>query len=401
MSNALRLAVCLAFLLALLGCQRESAAPRAIAPSANRLGVHLLLDDGRNQWPEAEWPAHMAQARALVGRGGYVVQLVRLDDLDVTRWQLFLDLCETYELRPIVRLATTFDQERGWWTAPPPDGNGGYGGVGQLYADFLAALRWPTEERLVVVGNEPNRGGEWGGVPDPAGYANFLIDTATALHEADPAFRVLNAGFDLYAPHTNGEPFVDGLVYMDAESFMDGMVVSRPGVFGYLDGWASHPYPLGPFVQPPGAQTFQFDYLNGATNLNHGVVPAGITNRGINGYEWELAKLSTYGVDDLPVFITETGWRHSETVDSDALDNHPAGLPTAAEVTGYLDLALYGNGQNEPTMGWTPWLADERVYGVAYFALAGLPAEWGHTNLLELDPAGNILAPYVLFPNPP
>lgn len=339
----------------------------------------------------------MVEAAHFVGEGGYVVQLIRLDDLDMARWQHFFDLCATYQLTPIIRLATAFDQENGWWVAPPADSNGHYREVARQYAEFLNALAWPTDERLVVVGNEPNRGGEWSGVPDPAGYATFLIDTANALHEADPAFRVLSAGFDLYAPDTNAQPFIDGMVYMDAERFMDEMETSRPGVFTHLDGWASHPYPLGPFAQPPWEQTYQIDRLNGGVNDETMIVPAGIHNRGINGYEWELAKLATYGITDLPVFITETGWRHQESSNDNALDNHPANLPIVEQVSTYLDLALHGNAGRYPAYpetGWTPWLEDERVYAVAYFAFNGLPAEWGHTNLLELDPAGDIIRSY-------
>ena len=90
----------------------------------NKLGVHLLLDDGRNVWPADVWPTHLEYARQAVGEWGYVTQLVRLDDLDLARWQVFMDLCAEYHLTPILRLATTYDQEADWWTVPPRDGDG-------------------------------------------------------------------------------------------------------------------------------------------------------------------------------------------------------------------------------------------------------------------------------------
>ena len=116
----------------------------------------------------------------------------------------------------------------------------------------------------------------------------------------------------------------------------------------------------------------------------------------MNGYEWEIWKLSKYGVRDLPVIITETGWRHAETVDEQSLD---AGeYPTVEEVTSYLDLLLFGNVNqrvaNVPTGGWTGLLLDERVIGVIPFALNGTPNEWGHTNWLEMSPEGEILGEY-------
>jgi hypothetical protein len=193
------------------------------------------------------------------------------------------------------------------------------------------------------VGNEPNHGGEWGGRPDPVAYARFLIEVADALHAADPQAHVLNAGFDAYTPHTGSQPFVDGQYYIDEETFLDQMIAAYPDVFTRLDGWASHAYPMGPFSEGPWQQSYGVDWLNDATNPHHVEPPPGIYNRGVNGYEWELFKLSTYGVTPLPVFITETGWRHAETTDPTSPDNGRP-LPNAGTVARFVDLALRGNG---------------------------------------------------------
>lgn len=351
-------------------------------PPPNKLGLHTLFDDGRNQWPVELWEEHLRYVPMLAGEGSYVLQLVRLDDLDPGRWQHFLDLCAQYRLKPILRLATTFNQDKGWWEAPPAD----YAQVAQQYATFLSQLEWPAGPHPIIVGNEPNHGGEWGGVPDPAGYARFLIATAQAIHASDPQALVLNAGLDPYAPNTNGRPFADGQIYLDEESFLDQMLAAYPHVLQHLDGWASHAYPLGPFTAPPWEQTFQVDWLNGASNPHFMPPPAWIDNRGINGYEWELLKLASYGQDLLPVFITETGWRH------------PAGTqfthyPTLPTITTYLDLALYGNNNrypDAPAGGWTPLVSDNRVEAIIFFALNGNPTEWSHTNWLALDPQGHI-----------
>ena len=180
--------------------------PTAAAPP-NKLGVHLLLDDGRDAWPVDVWPAHVAYARQAAGEWGYVTQLVWMDDLDPAHWQLFMDLCAEHHLTPIVRLATVYDRKADWWVEPPRDSDGTYRTIASRYADFIAALRWPTDVHYVVVGNEPNHGVEWGGRPDPAAYARFLIDVANALHAADANAHVLNAGFDPYAgPALPGKP---------------------------------------------------------------------------------------------------------------------------------------------------------------------------------------------------
>jgi len=390
------LAVGLAVLLAGCSARQEPAGPRAVPTPANKLGVHLLLDDGRTHWPADRWAEHMAYAREIVGPGGYVVQLVRSDDLDPAKWQVFMDLCAELGLTPVLRLATVYNRAAEQWEAPPEDRNGHYQGAARAYAEFISALVWPGELHLIIVGNEPNHGSEWGGLPDPAGYARYLIDSADALHAADPGARVLNAALDLYAPHTNNLPFIDGALYMDAESFMDGMYAAQPDVFTRIDVWNSHAYPRGPFSAPPWDQAYGFNLLNGATATAALDPPVGAANQGINGYRWELAKLASYGIRGLPVLISETGWRHSESMDPQALDGGP-GLPDTAALAGYIDLALRGNGGRYPDLpeeGWTPWLEDPDVIGVVFFALDGSPAEWGHSNWLALDRDGEIEGVY-------
>ena len=373
----------LGILLLMTACVGDSSTSELVELGPNKLGVHLLLDDGRFQWPLSAWETHLQYAAQAVGPWGYVTQLVRLDDLNVAKWQQFMDLCAAQELTPILRLATTFDQEAGWWVAPALDENGrSFQTVAEQYSGFVAALDWPTAQHFVIVGNEPNHGDEWGGRPDPAAYAQFLLDTAVALHTADPQSVVLNAGLDPYTPHTGSQPFVNGLWYIDSGTFLAEMVAAQPAVLTVLDGWASHPYPQGPFAAPPWVQSYQVDWLNDVTNPAHLTPPDAIFNRGINGYAWELWWLEQHGVVDLPVFITETGWRHSD----------PA-YPDASLANDYLNLALRGNNgrfPHYPETGWTPWLADPRVVAVTPFALDGNPAEWWHTNWLEMESDGRI-----------
>ena len=377
----------IAFCGGLLGCTPQATRPpssfprRTVTVRENKRGVHLLLADTYADWPQSTWREHLQYARDAVGEGGLVVQLIRLDDLEVDRWQLFMDLCAELGLTPMIRLATTPDPTIDGWNAPPQDRNGGYRSVAQQYAQFLTELQWPTDEHFVIVGNEPNHGNEWGGVPNPSEYARFLIDVADALHQSDPHAIVLNAGLDTFSPHSNGQPIGGGPPMIDAESFLDGMIAAQPHFFTYLDAWASHPYPLGAFIEPPENQQFQVDYLNGATNSNAIVPPDGVFNRGVNGYTWELFKLASYGVEELPVFITETGWRHSE-----------GGWISAEIAAQHLQDALC-----KQTDAFQAWQYDERVVAVVPFAFDGDPDRWSHSNWLLFNADKEIIGVTPLF----
>ena len=365
----------------------------------HKYGIHLLLDDGRNHWLPEVWPQHLQAARHFTGEGGYVVQLIRLDDLDVERWQYFMDLCAEQHLIPIIRLAGEFDHVNKWWIAPPKDAGGeAYTEIAARIRDFLAALRWPAEPRYAIVGNEPNRGDEWSNEPDPAEYARYLLDVGEALHAI--GVQVLAPALDLYAPHSNGQP-IGPYRYIDAESFLDGMAAAEPRAFDLIDIWASHAYPLDPFRFDPSRQIFQIDYAHGATNPDHVDPPQGIYNRGVNSYRWELWRASQIAglqATEMPVFITETGWRHGPTQDPDARDSVHAEISIDTQ-SAYLDLAFNGNKGRYPGLpesGWTPWNDDPQVVGVVLFALGGYPKDWGHTNWVLLDGNGQVTGTYDL-----
>ena len=63
--------------------------------------------------------------------------------------------------------------------------------------------------------------------------------------------RALNAGLDMYSPHTGSGPAPDGFFYVDADAFIDGMFRAHPEAFAEIDVWSSHSYPMGPFAAPP------------------------------------------------------------------------------------------------------------------------------------------------------
>src|SRR5687767_3847177 len=66
-------------LLMLIGAwvARRTASPFAL--DYNKLGVHLMLDDGRNAWSIEIWDEHLAAAAEIASSGGIAVQVIRAD----------------------------------------------------------------------------------------------------------------------------------------------------------------------------------------------------------------------------------------------------------------------------------------------------------------------------------
>ena len=359
----------------------------------NQIGVHMLLSEGQTPWLWPHWRDHVNLAAEAIGEGGYVLQLLSDGNRDRIRWQMFLSSAGRNRLRPIVRIATRYDHKQRFWRIPRADRNRvTYHRVAAEYRDFLESLRWPPGERVVIVGNEPNRGDEWGGKPDPRAYARYLRDVSAALRPL--GYKILNAPLDAYCPNSNGAR-IDGVRYIDSESYLDAMHQEAPDFPQWIDGWASHPYPQGPFAAEPSEQSFKVDLLNGAENPRHVEAEAGIVNRGINGYGFELQKLRSYGAPELPVWITETGWRHSES-DEVSRDRQGAEI-SDRDATERMLLALSGPGKDLPAIGYTPWLKDPRVQAIVFFGFNGDSSYWGHSNWLRLDANGKVWGAYAPF----
>lgn len=252
-------------------CTLSSHAQAAYDPLSvpnNKYGIHLIS-------PNA---AESEAARDLVnynGDWGYVTVVIESDDRDVEKWQSFFNKLRRDHLIPLVRIATEVQGEA--WRRPSED-------EAWAWAEFLDNLVWPINNRYVIVYNEPNHALEWGGEVDAASYARNLSMVADALKARNKDFFVLNAGFDASAPEKLP-------AYGDQEKFMKEMEQEVPGIFKKLDGWVSHSYPNPDFSGVPTA-----------------------SGRGtVQTYQWELDLLEKYGVQrDLPVFITETGWKHAE-----------------------------------------------------------------------------------------
>ncbi len=349
-----------------------------------KMGVHLLLLGRHTHFPREGWGEHLRYARQMTGPGGWVVQLVYGNDKNPAKWQHFLDACAELQLRPVLRLATVETPD--YWAAPPAD-------AASEWADFFAQLDI-QQPVWVVVGNEPNNGSEWGGRANPAEYAQYFLAVASQLKALQKPIQIAPAALDLFLPHTNGLPFPGtDITMMDAAAFWDGMFAAQPNFMLYVDFWASHVYPLGAFHRPPWEQEFRFDRFQGAESIPIPYPPFQIYNRGINSYRWEQWYLeSQFGVDMPPILITEYGYRHRESTNPLARDSGGAEVDSRTAAV-YVEQAIFGHN----TYGWTPLSRDPLLMGVVYFALAGTPDFWGHTNLLLVDNDGRVRETYPIY----
>lgn len=244
------------------------------------------------------------------GEWGYVLVPYNVKDYRDDRWQRFFVRLNEKKLIPIIQL----------WDLEKEDD------IVQIResAKFLDSLPWPIEKRYVSVFNEVNDAKFWYNEINPEYYAQVLDSVITEYKKINESFFILNGAFNASARTGDG--------YLDARDFMIRMDIEKPGIFKKLDGWASHPYPQPNFTGSPSA-----------------------TGRdSIKAYEWELDILANrFGVYDLPVFITETGWPHAEGEEETRSD--------------YLPMEQVVN--NTKFAFQNVWLPDDRVVAVTPFTI--------------------------------
>ena len=242
----------------------------------NKFGIHILF------------PEEVSDAAPLVNSGGgdwgYVTIPIQVSDKNIGKWQKFMDDCARRHLIPIIRLATTGDYfVKSSWSEPSK--------FDVLdFSNFLNSLNWPTKNRYVVVFNEPNRGDEWGGTPDPTTYAQILDYATKIFKQTNPNFFVIAAGLDNGAANITGQA-------IDEYSFMQEMNDSVPGIFAEIDGIASHSYPNPGFAATP--STYRM---------------------GIDSFAYQSDLVYQLTGKKMPVFITETGWTSDKVSDATQAD---------------------------------------------------------------------------------
>lgn len=219
------------------------------AVSNNKFGIHIMNEN------DLQNAANLVNTNG--GDWGYVTIVITEAERDRDRWQKVFDQMRRLHLIPIVRLATKATGPT--WDVPQE------AEINNWIA-FLNSLNWVTQNRYVIINNEPNHAKEWGGRIDPAGYAIYLKNISVKLKAASPDFFVLPAGLDPAASNTK--------ITSTEDKFILGMLNEVPDIFNYIDGWTSHPYP----------------------------------NASISIYDHELVMIKK----NLPVFITETGWPNDQ-----------------------------------------------------------------------------------------
>lgn len=232
----------------------------------NKFGIHVFSEKDLNN------------AQKLVNSGGgdwgYVTIVITEKERDHGRWQNVFDQMRRLHLIPIIRIATSAKGDT--WQRPKESEINNW-------VSFLNNLNWVTQNRYIIIGNEPNHATEWGGSVDPESYGQYLYDFSQSLKRASPDFYILPAAMDASAKNVMGT--------MDEAKFLTQMINSIPTVFDYVDGWNSHSYP-----NP--------DFAGKETDSGKG---------SIKTYDWELTFLQEMGIKKtFPVFITETGWSNKK-----------------------------------------------------------------------------------------
>lgn len=231
----------------------------------NKFGIHILFVD------ELKEAAKLVNSNG--GDWGYVTIPIQAGDKDLIKWQKFMDEAETLHVIPILRLASEGDYFNTKVWRKPTD-------TDVLdFANFLNSLDWPVKNRYIIVFNEPNRGDEWGGSPNPSEYSQILSYAVSVFKSKSQDFFVLSAGFDNAAVNVPE-------ISINEFDFMRQMNIAVPGIFYQVDGLASHSYPNPHFSQPPSKQD----------------------SMSIASFRYEKGLIVGLANKTLPIFITETGW---------------------------------------------------------------------------------------------
>jgi len=228
----------------------------------NKVGIHILFHD------------EIIKAAKIVNNDnkaawGYVTIPIQGADRNRVKWQKFFDQCRDLKIIPLVRVATV--PEGSNWEKPDD---------ADLidFANFLNDLKWPTQNRYVIIFNEVNRSDEYGGRVSPESYADILSNAVDIFKSKSSDFFILPAGLDNAAANSK--------TAINWKNYLSRMQARKPDIFQKIDGWTSHAYPNPDFSSRPD--------ISGSNK--------------IDSYEYDLKFISQFTTKSLPVFITEAGW---------------------------------------------------------------------------------------------
>lgn len=232
----------------------------------NKYGIHVIDEND------------LSDAADLVnssgGDWGYVTIVINDKDRNFEQWQKTFSFMTYKHLIPIIRLATHLEGDA--WAKPK---------IGDIksWVDFLSKLAWPIRNRYIILFNEPNHAKEWGNSINPSEYVQILTQLSQSLKSSSPDFFILPAGLDASAPNSKFS--------MSESDFINSMLDAKPDFLSYIDGWTSHSYPN------PG-------FSGKVTDTGRGT---------LSNFKWEMELLKSKGQKyDFPIFITETGWAHTD-----------------------------------------------------------------------------------------
>ncbi len=232
----------------------------------NKYGIHIINEN------DLENASKLVNSNG--GDWGYVKLVITLDDRNINKWNQIFESMEKYHLIPIIRVATR--SKNAYWEKPKLEDI-------NSWVDFLDSLNWFTKNRYIILFNEPNHSKEWGGGINPTEYAKIFVEYTQKLKAKNSYFYLLNAGLDASCSNTQ--------TTMDETLFLNEINNQYPIYFSILDGWNSHSYPN------PNFQGSVFAQGRGT----------------LESYKWELKYLNNLGISkNFPIFITETGWMHSD-----------------------------------------------------------------------------------------
>ncbi len=288
----------------------------------NRYGIHIADT------------ADIEDASKLVnstgGEWGYITLVIPDTDMNVGKWQEIFNRLRRNKLIPLVRIATHVEGDS--WVKPQEHNI-------PKWVNFLNSLPWPIENRYVILFNEPNHAKEWGNTIDPEGYASLLVKFSNALKTSSEDYFILPAGLDASAT-PNGST-------IDEETYIKRMIASQPNILQTIDGWTSHSYPN------PGFSGSPYAYGKGT----------------LATFLWEQEFLQTLGLGRiLPVFITETGWQHSNGKYYDFR------LLSPETVSSYITAASFSIWQHQNIVAVTPFVFNYQDYPFDHFSFKKINA---------------------------
>jgi len=250
--------------------------------SANVLGIHTMIQDNNDVIRQLD------QAAALCGRGGWVKQLMYVQDGSEwhfdPKWVQFTDGARKRHLNVVARLHYV---PPGWRASadafaskPKSDPDGTYNAYRDLIRGFVQ--RFNGRLHYAEIWNEPNIGLEWDWQASPEEFVRAMMAGYDGVKEADPTCQVLFPGLAPTGDNANGN--------MDNEVFLRRCFESS-------------------YLCPRDGRPFKdhFDILgNHSYALNHPVDYRDDKYSAI-GYVWEWNICALFGKRP-PVLITECGY---------------------------------------------------------------------------------------------